>query len=81
MSVGLLSCPDVCLETVGSAEGFAKEATEIQNIQIADGDIPRGLGTPLLSHLLLKLNLCCRNPDSHDLPTTLHLPDCWLEDF
>ena len=29
------------------AEGVAKEATEIQNIQIADGDVCRNLGVPL----------------------------------
>jgi len=34
----------VRVETVGSTEGFAKEATEIQNIQIADGDVVRGVG-------------------------------------
>lgn len=27
------------VETCGSAEGFAKESTEIQNIQIADGNL------------------------------------------
>jgi hypothetical protein len=29
------------VETCGCTEGFAKEASEIQNIQIAEGDIPR----------------------------------------
>jgi len=37
----------VRLETVGSAEGFIKEATEIQNIQVVDGDIGRGIQVPL----------------------------------
>mmetsp|Transcript_27429 Transcript_27429/g.76662 ORF Transcript_27429/g.76662 Transcript_27429/m.76662 type:complete len:299 (+) Transcript_27429:165-1061(+) len=37
----------VRVETCGCAEGWAKEATEIQNIQIADGDILRGLRVPI----------------------------------
>eukprot|EP01104_Vermistella_antarctica_P002878 TRINITY_DN1307_c0_g1_i1.p1 TRINITY_DN1307_c0_g1~~TRINITY_DN1307_c0_g1_i1.p1 ORF type:complete len:326 (+),score=70.38 TRINITY_DN1307_c0_g1_i1:76-978(+) len=35
------------VETCGSADGYAKEATEIQNIQIADGDICHGMSLPL----------------------------------
>jgi len=37
----------VRVETCGCADGFAKEATEIQNIQIADGDIARGFQVPI----------------------------------
>jgi len=37
----------VRVETCGCADGFAKEATEIQNIQIADGDIAHGLAVPI----------------------------------
>lgn len=37
----------VRVETCGCADGFAKEATEIQNIQICDGDICRGLSVPI----------------------------------
>jgi len=37
----------VRVETCGCLDGFAKEATEIQNIQVADGDIPHGLAIPL----------------------------------
>eukprot|EP00005_Dracoamoeba_jomungandri_P008025 CAMPEP_0174267062 /NCGR_PEP_ID=MMETSP0439-20130205/32321_1 /TAXON_ID=0 /ORGANISM="Stereomyxa ramosa, Strain Chinc5" /LENGTH=298 /DNA_ID=CAMNT_0015354365 /DNA_START=60 /DNA_END=953 /DNA_ORIENTATION=+ len=37
----------VRVETCGCADGFAKEATEIQNIQIADGDICHGLPLPI----------------------------------
>jgi hypothetical protein len=37
----------VRVETCGCAEGYAKEATEIQNIQIADGDVARGLEIPI----------------------------------
>lgn len=37
----------VRVETCGCADGYAKEATEIQNIQIADGDICRGLSIPV----------------------------------
>lgn len=31
----------------GCAEGYARDATEIQNIQIADGDVCRGLSVPI----------------------------------
>jgi len=34
-------------ETCGCADGFAKEATEIQNIQITDGDVAPGLKVPI----------------------------------
>jgi len=37
----------VRVETCGCADGYAKEATEIQNIQIADGDVSRGLAIPI----------------------------------
>jgi hypothetical protein len=37
----------VRVETCGCADGFAKEATEIQNIQIADGDVCHQLVIPL----------------------------------
>jgi len=37
----------VRVETCGCADGFAKESTEIQNIQIADGDVPRGVEIPI----------------------------------
>jgi len=37
----------VRVETCGCADGFAKEATEIQNIQIADGNVAKGLKVPI----------------------------------
>uniref|UniRef100_A0AC11DBA9 VPS26 endosomal protein sorting factor C n=1 Tax=Ovis aries TaxID=9940 RepID=A0AC11DBA9_SHEEP len=37
----------VRVETCGCAEGYARDATEIQNIQIADGDVCRGLSIPI----------------------------------
>ncbi|XP_022320563.1 vacuolar protein sorting-associated protein 26C-like [Crassostrea virginica] len=37
----------VRVETCGCAEGYAKDATEIQNIQIADGDVCRGISIPI----------------------------------
>eukprot|EP01123_Difflugia_compressa_P003725 TRINITY_DN15023_c0_g1_i1.p1 TRINITY_DN15023_c0_g1~~TRINITY_DN15023_c0_g1_i1.p1 ORF type:complete len:254 (-),score=55.94 TRINITY_DN15023_c0_g1_i1:111-788(-) len=37
----------VRVETCGCADGFAKEATEIQNIQIGDGDVPPNLEIPI----------------------------------
>lgn len=37
----------VRVETCGCAEGYAKDATEIQNLQIADGDLCRGISIPI----------------------------------
>ncbi|XP_031554884.1 vacuolar protein sorting-associated protein 26C-like [Actinia tenebrosa] len=37
----------VRVETCGCAEGFSKDATEIQNIQIAEGDVCRKLAIPI----------------------------------
>ncbi|XP_065678263.1 vacuolar protein sorting-associated protein 26C isoform X1 [Hydra vulgaris] len=37
----------VRVETCGCAEGYAKDATEIQNLQIADGDVCRGISIPI----------------------------------
>jgi len=37
----------VRVETCGCADGYAKEATEIQNIQIAEGDVCRELEIPI----------------------------------
>lgn len=31
----------------GCAEGYARDATEIQNIQIAEGDVCHGLSIPI----------------------------------
>jgi len=37
----------VRVETCGCAEGFAKDATEIQNLQIAEGDVCRDMYIPI----------------------------------
>jgi hypothetical protein len=37
----------VRVETCGCLEGYAKDATEIQNIQVAEGDVCRNLPIPL----------------------------------
>ncbi|XP_016320019.1 vacuolar protein sorting-associated protein 26C [Sinocyclocheilus anshuiensis] len=37
----------VRVETCGCAEGYARDATEIQSIQIAEGDVCRGLSIPI----------------------------------
>ncbi|ROT60857.1 putative Down syndrome critical region protein 3 [Penaeus vannamei] len=37
----------VRVETCGSAEGNTREATEIQNIQIGEGDVCRGIAIPI----------------------------------
>lgn len=47
----------VRVETCGSAEGYAKEATEIQNVQIADGDVCRKLQIPL--HMIFPRLFTC----------------------
>ena len=47
----------VRVETCGSAEGYAKEATEIQNVQFADGDVCRKLTIPL--HMIFPRLFTC----------------------
>lgn len=37
----------VRVETCGCAEGYARDPTEIQNIQIGDGDVCRGVALPI----------------------------------
>lgn len=37
----------VRVETCGCAEGYARDPTEIQNIQISDGDVCRGVALPV----------------------------------
>jgi len=37
----------VRVETCGCAEGYARDPTEIQNIQIAEGDVCRGIALPI----------------------------------
>lgn len=45
------------IETVGTDGGFTKEATEVQNIQIADGDPPRGI--PISIHMIFPRLFTC----------------------
>ena len=35
------------VETCGCAEGFSRDATEIQNIQIGEGDVCRNVSIPI----------------------------------
>lgn len=78
------------VESCGSSEAggqCAKEATEIQSLQLVHGDPCRGmppspappLGQSSVCHLspLGGWLLCCRASDTdlHDLPETLHVPD------
>ncbi|XP_003740502.1 Down syndrome critical region protein 3 homolog [Galendromus occidentalis] len=37
----------VRVETCGCAEGYSRDATEIQNIQIGEGDVSRGVNIPI----------------------------------
>jgi len=47
----------VRVETCGCAEGYAREPTEIQNIQIAEGDVARGI--PLRLHMVFPRMFTC----------------------
>ena len=47
----------VRVETCGCAEGYARDPTEIQNIQIADGDVCRGSTIPIFMIFLTALYL------------------------
>lgn len=47
----------VRIETVGADHGFSKEATEVQNIQIADGNPPRGI--PISIHMIFPRLFTC----------------------
>lgn len=47
MDVRCVLTPRCPLPAPGCAEGYARDATEIQNIQIADGDVCRGLSIPI----------------------------------
>lgn len=47
----------VRVETCGCADGYAKESTEIQNIQVADGDVARGI--PLRMHMIFPRLFTC----------------------
>lgn len=47
----------VRVETISSNEGNAKEATEIQNIQLADGDVCRGMEIPI--HMIFPRLFTC----------------------
>jgi len=47
----------VRVETCGCSDGFAKEATEIQNIQLVEGDIPRGIKVPI--HMIFPRLFTC----------------------
>ena len=47
----------VRIETVGQESGFSKEATEVQNIQIADGNPPRDV--PISIHMIFPRLFTC----------------------
>ncbi|XP_014824291.1 PREDICTED: Down syndrome critical region protein 3 [Poecilia mexicana] len=47
----------VRVETCGCAEGYARDATEIQNIQIAEGDV--GHGMPIPVHMVFPRLFTC----------------------
>eukprot|EP00727_Mastigamoeba_balamuthi_P001368 m51a1_g11228 Down syndrome critical region protein 3 paralogue A (311) ;mRNA; f:21830-23610 len=47
----------VRVETCGCADGYAKEATEIQNIQVGEGDVARGM--PLRMHMVFPRLFTC----------------------
>jgi hypothetical protein len=45
------------VETCGCAEGYAKDASEIQTIQIGDGDVCKGLPIPIF--MIFPRLFCC----------------------
>ena len=47
----------VRVETCGCADGYAKESTEIQNIQVAEGDVARGI--PIRLHMVFPRMFTC----------------------
>ncbi|KAB0792440.1 hypothetical protein PPYR_14399 [Photinus pyralis] len=47
MAVRSIELQLVRVETCGCAEGYAKDGTEIQNIQIGDGDVPHKIAIPI----------------------------------
>lgn len=54
----------VRVESISYSEGQAREATEIQNLQVADGDISRGLVIPI--HMLFPRLFTCPTSVSDD---------------
>ncbi|TRZ02387.1 hypothetical protein DNTS_003246, partial [Danionella cerebrum] len=48
---------------VGCAEGYARDATEIQNIQIAEGDVSHGLAIPI--HMVFPRLFTCPTLHTH----------------
>ncbi|XP_050355679.1 vacuolar protein sorting-associated protein 26C isoform X1 [Nymphalis io] len=47
----------VRVETCGSADGYSKDATEVQNIQVCEGDVQRARAVPL--HMVLPRLFTC----------------------
>ena len=47
----------VRVETCGCTDGYAKESTEIQNIQVAEGDVARGI--PIRLHMVFPRMFTC----------------------
>ncbi|CAG0915933.1 unnamed protein product [Notodromas monacha] len=47
----------VRVETCGCAEGYAKEATEVQNIRIGEGNVMRGISIPI--HMIFPRLFSC----------------------
>ena len=45
------------VETCGCAEGFSQDLTEIQNIQIGDGDVTHGIQIPI--HMIFPRLFTC----------------------
>ncbi|XP_050672967.1 vacuolar protein sorting-associated protein 26C [Leptidea sinapis] len=54
----------VRVETCGSAEGFSRDATEIQNIQVGDGDVCRSRDIPL--YMVLPRLFTCPTTTTHN---------------
>lgn len=66
----------VRVETCGCLEGYAKDATEIQNIQIAEGDVCRNMSIPLYVPFVPWVHFSQAHdqpPQVHDFPPTLYV--------
>ncbi|XP_049878759.1 vacuolar protein sorting-associated protein 26C isoform X1 [Pectinophora gossypiella] len=61
----------VRVETCGAAEGYSRDATEIQNIQVGAGDVRRGRPLPL--HMVLPRLFTCPTTATHNFKIEFEL--------
>lgn len=73
LDVFLFSDCMVLSPSPGCAEGYARDATEIQNIQIADGDVCRSLSVPI--YMVFPRLFTCPTLET----TNFKVGKCWLQ--